>query len=81
MMEGMGISGAPKMYPAIPTECKAWSVFAGHKRTKPGQCEPGETCGKNCKLIPCIAIRLEKLQELTARETYMAAVTSTDSMR
>jgi hypothetical protein len=81
MIEGTSLTGAPKMHPAIPTECKAWSIAVGHKRTKPGQCEPGETCGRNCKLIPCIAIRLEKVQELTAREAYMAAVTSMDSMR
>ena len=81
MLEGMGPTGQPKLYAAIPTECKAWSVTVGHKRVKPGQCEPGETCGKNCKQLPCIAIRLQKEPELKAREEYMHAVSVTDSIR
>ena len=49
MMEGMSLLGLPKLFAVIPTECKSWSVAVRHKRPKPGQCEPGETCGKNCK--------------------------------
>ena len=30
--------GETKMQPAIPTECKAWSSLAGHKRKATGQC-------------------------------------------
>ena len=81
MMEGMGPLGLPKLFAAIPTECKSWSVAVGHTRSKPGQCEPGETCGKNCKQLPCIAIKLQKEQELAAREEYVRAVTSVDSVR
>ena len=81
MMEGLGPLGLQKLFAAIPTECKSWSVAVGHKRQKPGQCEPGETCGNNCKQLPCIAIKLQKEQELAAREEYVRAVTSVDSVR
>ena len=74
MMEGMGPTGQLKLFAAIPTECKSWSVAVGHKRAKPGQCEPGETCGRNCKQLPCIAIRLQKDEELAAREEYAHGV-------
>ena len=62
------------MHTAIPTECKAWSAFIGHKRKRPGQCEPGEFCVRRCTLIPCVAIRLGRPEELAARMTYQAAV-------
>ena len=74
-------AGKTKTYPAIPTECKAWSALAGHTRKKTGQCQPGQYCNPNCKLLPCIAIRREMNEEFAAREIYMAAVTSTDSTR
>ena len=62
------------MHPAIPTECKAWSSLAGHKRKMPGQCKPGAACNRNCKLIPCVAIILGMSEELEAREAYAVQV-------
>ena len=66
--------GETKTYPAIPTECKAWSALAGHKRKATGQCQPGQFCNHNCKLLPCVAIRHGMKEEYVAREMYAAAV-------
>ena len=79
MIEDKSPSGAPAMHKAIPTECKAWSATIGHKRKRPGQCEPGEFCVRRCSLLPCIAIRLGRPEELAARETYQAAVSTPGS--
>lgn len=67
-------NGETKMRPAIPTECKAWSSLAGHKRKTPGQCQPGRVCARNCKLIPCVAVNWGMSEELEAREAYMTQV-------
>ena len=67
-------NGEIKMRPAIPTECKAWSSLAGHKRKTTGQCQPGRVCARNCKLIPCVAVNWGMSEELEAREAYMAQV-------
>ena len=73
--------GETRMQPAIPTECKAWSSLAGHKRKTTGQCQPGVYCARNCKLIPCVAIRWGMSEEMEAREAFAAQIMSTDSTR
>lgn len=82
MIEGIEAStGNIRKFAVIPKECGAWSAHTGHKRTIPGQCQPGQVCAKNCKLIPCIAIRMNRTEEIVAREAYVSEVASTDSMR